>query len=1342
MTHFDTLISRYSVNYLAYYGRNLIEGDMNFHPPHETKLLPNNTDMLRVKFVFQIFSFCVFTILTGCSSGGSGIVDSKLKINMERISNAEIHEGDTFVLKVSRNSETGSTNSTDSSSDKNTTSPSKPEIRLQATYGGDFAPSDLPQAPTEFVIPENQDEAQISFLIPPDGLYDSRTKLLKITTTDGSLLETEIINTDAFPQISLSSVQATEGQTAVLTITLDHGSKVPLVFDYEFQFGTASGNDIENSDSSVIIAAGEVSKNINIVLKSDSFCETNETFSILVKPPLGLGSTQSSGIAENFTIIDSTLPTYSISSVTNTEGSSSSVTLSSNMSCPFDRTVSVSTQDQTAASGSDYTAITNQNFVIASGTTQVLVPVSTLNDSLNENDETFLVSIVAATKGIVSGSGTVTITDNDPLPTLSFTSSTSTYAENAGTVQVNYSLNQASGRNITATLSLSGTATAGSDYANLGNSITIPAGTTSGSISVSITDDSRYESSENMILTLSQLSGANAGAALIHTLTITDNDSPPAVSISSGPTINEGTSAAFTVTLSNASDFSTTVNYATSDGTGVAGSHYTTTSGTLTFAVGETSKTISVSTLDNSTPCQTDRTFSVTISSPTNATLGSGTSSTATIKDNDNPTLTIADVSATEGNTATLTAYLQMACAKAASFSWTTQNNTAISGTDYTAASGSVNFAIGETSKTIQVSTINDVIDQGSRNFKINFSNPTNIDLPVSPTTITINDNDSAPTISWATASQTVTESQGSLLVTVSLSHITNRVVTASIAPSGTAVNNVDYTLPSTTLNIPAGQSSAQVTVNILRDNDADDGKILKLTLSSITGEPLGATTEYDLTILDDPYQGPIMTATSDSSKITYLSGINSSLVLAAGVPNSNTGGLLSQNSSGSPKVQDFSWSGDSNKVVFIGNFERASSFDLFSVNPNGTSRTRLNPSGWPNTRQVLKAQSVSGTTRVIYQFDQTTSGLYDIASVNTDGSSPVSIASGLNTGTESVKDFAVSLDGSRVVYIADTATAGRFEIFSVTPTGASTQKLNLTLSAGQSVDRLKISPDSTKVAFVVMTGSGPTRTESLFISPVSGGSSSLLSLSVSSRQIGDFQFSPDSSKIAFTHNATTSTLFDLYAVNSNGSSRFKINPTYTVGSGISLFKFTSDSSKIGFLTDATTANEFDLYIGSASGSSCCTKLNDSLVVGGKIESFDFTANSSSVVYLGRQDSNTIRELYSVSTSGSSRVKLNLTPVMNGNISKFIIVPNGSRVIYLGDQDSQGQSEAYSVNLNGTSRVKLNPSLSAARKADDIYVLPNSSKALYRMNNEDITKYEWYSISPAGGTSTKLFSPD
>jgi streptogramin lyase len=88
------------------------------------------------------------------------------------------------------------------------------------------------------------------------------------------------------------------------------------------------------------------------------------------------------------------------------------------------------------------------------------------------------------------------------------------------------------------------------------------------------------------------------------------------------------------VQLSAASGFTVTVNYATSPGTATAGSNYTTTNGTLTFAPGETSKNVSVPILDDAT-VEPNETVTLTVSSPTNATLGTPNPATLTILDDD-----------------------------------------------------------------------------------------------------------------------------------------------------------------------------------------------------------------------------------------------------------------------------------------------------------------------------------------------------------------------------------------------------------------------------------------------------------------------------------------------------------------------------------------------------------------------------------------------------------------------------------------------------------------------------------------------------------------------------------
>jgi len=108
--------------------------------------------------------------------------------------------------------------------------------------------------------------------------------------------------------------------------------------------------------------------------------------------------------------------------------------------------------------------------------------------------------------------------------------------------------------------------------------------------------------------------------------------------------------ASYTVTLSNASSQTISVNYATSNGTATAGSDYTATIGTLTFAPGVTSQVLNIPILNDSLN-EADETFTLALSSPTNAALGTQTAATTTITD----TLTAAVTTTLAANVENLT---------------------------------------------------------------------------------------------------------------------------------------------------------------------------------------------------------------------------------------------------------------------------------------------------------------------------------------------------------------------------------------------------------------------------------------------------------------------------------------------------------------------------------------------------------------------------------------------------------------------------------------------------------------------------------------------------------------
>jgi hypothetical protein len=175
------------------------------------------------------------------------------------------------------------------------------------------------------------------------------------------------------------------------------------------------------------------------------------------------------------------------------------------------------------------------------------------------------------------------------------------------------------------------------------------------------------------------------------------------------------------------------VTYATSDATATAGSDYTATSGTLSWADGDvTDKTINIPITDDST-YEGNETFNVTLSAPTGgAVLGTPSATTVTITDNDAaPAFSINDVAVSEPTSgtsiATFTITKTGATTLSASVDYSTQNGTATAPADYVAISTTVlSFAPGETTKTFNVTVNSDALTEGNETFFVNLSNAAN----------------------------------------------------------------------------------------------------------------------------------------------------------------------------------------------------------------------------------------------------------------------------------------------------------------------------------------------------------------------------------------------------------------------------------------------------------------------------------------------------------------------------------------------------------------------------------------------------------------------------------------
>ena len=215
---------------------------------------------------------------------------------------------------------------------------------------------------------------------------------------------------------------------------------------------------------------------------------------------------------------------------------------------------------------------------------------------------------------------------------------------------------------------------------------------------------------------------------------------------------SEGGTLTFTVTLSVASEDTVGVTWTASAGgvsdTADTGDLAGTLTGTLSFAPGDTSKTFTVSTTEDTTD-EADETFTVTLSSPANATLGDA-SGTGTINDDDGaPSLSVADAAASEGSDVSFTVTLSAASGKPVTVRYDTSRpgGTTAEAADFTAQTNrTLTIPAGTTTGTIAVPTANDTIDEDDETFTLTLSSPANATLAPADATATgtITDNDDA----------------------------------------------------------------------------------------------------------------------------------------------------------------------------------------------------------------------------------------------------------------------------------------------------------------------------------------------------------------------------------------------------------------------------------------------------------------------------------------------------------------------------------------------------------------------------------------------------------------------
>jgi hypothetical protein len=240
---------------------------------------------------------------------------------------------------------------------------------------------------------------------------------------------------------------------------------------------------------------------------------------------------------------------------------------------------------------------------------------------------------------------------------------------------------------------------------------------------------------------------------------------------------------------------------------------------------------------------------------------GIGYSSTGTFTTS-NPTFSIGDVFMNEGNSGTQTysfvVTLSNASSLTATVAYATQNGTATAGQDFTMATGTLTFAPGQTSQTVDVSVSGDTTPEADETFTMALANATNATIVrANGSGVILNDDGGVNPPGLSVAAGTVAEGHiGESLVSfqVSLSAVSTTDVTVTYATTdGTATAGADYTSASGSFTIPAGHLSKNVVVVVKGDQTIEPNETFLLTLSNPTGATLLNGTAIGTITNDDP---------------------------------------------------------------------------------------------------------------------------------------------------------------------------------------------------------------------------------------------------------------------------------------------------------------------------------------------------------------------------------------------------------------------------------------------------------------------------------------------------------
>ena len=526
-----------------------------------------------------------------------------------------------------------------------------------------------------------------------------------------------------------------------------------------------------------------------------------------------------------------------------------------------------------ATPGSDFTITNSGTLTVPAGATTAAIPVTIVDDSLVEHFEQFWMDFVAD-PGYRAGRiklHLVSIADNDtPIVTFASASRSERVDEGAGTRTIGVKLDKALSTDLDVSWSAWGHVTPGADFSIPGatsfvidgrvfmptQTLTIPAGDTTATLTVTIIDDTVRENLEYLLLTLNNRTLGPVDelyrAGGTYSLAIVDNDTLPVITVAAGTSpVTEGGDAVFTVTASPvpAADLAVTVAVAADGDYGIA-------DGSRTVTIPTTGSATLTLTTTNDEADEPDGSVTATVAAGDGYTVGDPASDSVSIQDNDEPppaepavTIAAGASPVTEGGDAVFT--VTASPAPAADLAVTVA--VAADG-DYGIADGSRTVTIPTTgSATLTLTTTNDEADEpdGSVTATVATGDGYTVGDPASGS-VSIQDNDepppAEPAVTIAAGTSPVTEGGDAVFtVTASPAPAADLAVSVTVAADG----EYGITAGKQTVTIPT-TGSATLTLTTTNDEaDEPDGSVTA-TVAAGDGYTVGDPASGSVSIQDN----------------------------------------------------------------------------------------------------------------------------------------------------------------------------------------------------------------------------------------------------------------------------------------------------------------------------------------------------------------------------------------------------------------------------------------------------------------------------------------------------------